>query len=85
MSRLLFILALAVVVYLLLKSHRTGISRAEPPASVDKQRPTEDMVRCSYCGVHLPRSEAIMAGGKFYCSDAHRRAQQSPPTDRDAG
>lgn len=34
----------------------------------------EDMVRCKTCGVNLPRSEAILSGGRFYCCDEHRRA-----------
>jgi uncharacterized protein len=29
------------------------------------------MVRCSYCGVHLPRSEALLLGEHAYCSRAH--------------
>jgi uncharacterized protein len=29
------------------------------------------MVACAHCGVHLPRSEALVQDGKFYCSAAH--------------
>jgi uncharacterized protein len=35
------------------------------------------MVRCVQCGVHLPKSESILAGGNYYCSDAHRREHTS--------
>lgn len=31
----------------------------------------EDMVQCANCAVHLPRSGAYLANGKFYCSRAH--------------
>lgn len=31
----------------------------------------ELMVKCEKCAVHLPRSEAFMAAGDFYCSKAH--------------
>lgn len=31
----------------------------------------ENMVACAHCGVHLPRSEAQVQDGKFYCSAAH--------------
>ena len=31
----------------------------------------EDMVQCATCAVHLPRSEAFMVGGDFYCCKAH--------------
>jgi uncharacterized protein len=71
MSRLLFLLAVAVVVYLLLRSYR----RQEPKQDVSA--PAEEMVRCVQCGVHLPRSESILAGGNYYCSDAHRREHTS--------
>ena len=67
MSRLLFLLAVAIVVYLLLKSYR----RQEPRQ--DQSQASEEMVRCEQCGVHLPRSESFLAGGKFFCSDEHRR------------
>lgn len=31
----------------------------------------ENMVQCATCHVHLPRSEAFLVDGKFYCSKAH--------------
>jgi uncharacterized protein len=71
MSRLLFLLAVVIVVYLLLKSYR------KQPPKQDVSAPAEDMVRCAQCGVHLPRSESILAGGNFYCSDEHRRQHTS--------
>lgn len=67
MSRLLFLLAVIVVVYLLLKSFRRSAPKQDVPPA-----PVEEMVRCAKCGVHLPKSESILAGGNFYCSDAHR-------------
>ena len=40
----------------------------------DARRPDapELMMQCALCGVHLPGSEARFAGGRVYCSDAHR-------------
>jgi uncharacterized protein len=73
MSRLLFLLAVAVAVYLLLRSFR----RSAPKQDQDASAPAEEMVRCVQCGVHLPRSESILAGGNYYCSDAHRREHTS--------
>ncbi|MBI5891194.1 MAG: hypothetical protein HZB47_11035 [Nitrosomonadales bacterium] len=67
MSRLLFLLAVIVVVYLLLRSFRRQAPKQNASA------PAEEMVRCAQCGVHLPKSESILANGNFYCSDAHRR------------
>jgi uncharacterized protein len=71
MSRLLFLLAVIVVVYLLLRSYRRQELKQDVSSSA------EDMVRCVQCGVHLPKSESILAGGHFYCSDAHRREHTS--------
>ena len=31
-------------------------------------QPTESMVRCAHCGIHLPRTEAILFKGKTWCS-----------------
>jgi len=33
----------------------------------------ERMLACSTCGVHVPESEGIKAGGKFFCCEAHRK------------
>lgn len=71
MSRLLFIAAIIAIVYLLTKSFRGG-------GTMKKGRmDAENMVRCSYCGVHLPESEALMVGGNYYCNEAHRDACQT--------
>jgi uncharacterized protein len=67
MSRLIFLFAIVAVVYWLLKSYLRKPPKKEVPESA------EDMVRCSQCGVHLPKSESILAGGEFFCCDAHRR------------
>lgn len=44
---------------------------APPPVEV------ADMVACAHCGLHVPRCEAVAAGGRLYCSDAHRQAHQA--------
>ena len=69
MSRLLFLAVIAAVVYWLLKSYRKQL-----PKDDDASEQAEDMVRCAHCGVHLPKHEGILAGGKYFCSEAHRRA-----------
>lgn len=71
MKYVVVIVVIAVVLWLML-GHR-GRQRAVPPKA--KARPElEGMVRCAHCGVHLPRSEALAAGGHSYCSAAHRDA-----------
>ena len=39
--------------------------REAPPAQ-------ENMVACSRCGVHLPRSEALPGRGGLFCCEGHR-------------
>jgi uncharacterized protein len=69
MSRLIFIVAVVAGVYWLLKSYSK-----KPPKKTETEV-SEDMVRCSHCGVHLPKSESILSGGNFFCSEAHRIAR----------
>ena len=33
-----------------------------------------DSVQCRYCGLHLPRSEAIQQGEDFFCNREHQQA-----------
>jgi len=33
-----------------------------------------DSVECRYCGLHLPRNEAIQAGEDYYCNREHQQA-----------
>jgi len=68
MSRLLLIIAIAAVIYLLIRSYR------KQPQQQDKTITAEDMVRCSHCGVHLPKGESVEADGQFFCSTEHRDA-----------
>jgi uncharacterized protein len=67
MSRLFLLMAIAVVVYLLIKSYRKNVPKQDNPVA-------EDMVRCAHCGVHLPKSESILTGGNFFCCAEHRNA-----------
>ncbi|HZW87262.1 MAG TPA: PP0621 family protein [Gallionella sp.] len=67
MSRLLFLIVIAVAVYVLVKSYRKNL----PP---EDKSVTDDMVKCAHCGVHLPKGESLVAQGQFFCSAAHRDA-----------
>lgn len=85
MSRLIFLAAVVAVVYLLLNHYRSRESGDRASRQVEGHDHAEDMVRCNYCGVHLPKSESVIADGKYYCSDAHRLAHQQTPANHDAG
>jgi len=66
-SKLLLLIIAVVVAYFFL----TGLARKRGKRPV--QVPEESMVPCAHCGVNLPRSEALEASGRFFCSEEHRR------------
>ena len=68
--KLLLLILAAVVVYMILSSAARKRAAKKRPAAVT---PAEAMVPCAHCGVNLPRSEALEAGGRFFCSEEHRR------------
>lgn len=72
MSRLLFLVIVVVVVFWLLKSYRKRLPKESMPGE-EMPGQAEDMVRCAHCGVHLPKRESVLAGGKCYCSEEHSR------------
>ncbi|OZI37164.1 hypothetical protein CAL29_01665 [Bordetella genomosp. 10] len=47
-----------------------GGDRPGRPAAVQQ---AEQMVRCAHCGIHLPRSEAVLSAGETYCGQEHAR------------
>lgn len=51
----------------------SNTSKTENPTSMHEagKSNAENMVQCTACQVHLPRSEAFLVEGKFYCSKAH--------------
>ncbi|MCL4471551.1 MAG: PP0621 family protein [Sulfuricella sp.] len=63
----------AWIIYRLLKSYGRSIKQDDAPKNV----PGEDMVRCAHCGVHLPRSEAVVSNGEFFCTNEHRQLRQN--------
>lgn len=76
MSRLLFWLALAVLVVMAIRSKLRSSGLHQPPKTgrADPQPPAvESMARCAHCGVYFPASESVRADGLDYCSPAHVR------------
>ena len=77
MSRLLFWLALAVLVVMAIRSKLRSSGMHQPPKAgrSDPQPPpaVESMARCAHCGVYFPSSEAVRADGLDYCCPAHVR------------
>ena len=69
MKILLFLVVVFVLLWLLrgATTRRRGGAARPPPAP-------QEMIACAYCGVHLPRDEALPGRGGVFCGDAHRTA-----------
>ena len=75
MSRLLFWLALAILVVMAIRSKLRSSSIPPPPSrpAPPLEPAAEAMTSCAHCGVYFPASEAVRADGLDYCSPAHVR------------
>ncbi len=58
-----------------------GAARPTPPgrAAPRSADTPATITRCAHCGLHLPRSEAVHAGDRDYCSTEHRLAGPERP------
>jgi uncharacterized protein len=71
MGRVLFWIALGIVVYVALRwwqRSRQRVNQRQRPAAI-----SETMVRCDHCGINVPESEAVQAGARRFCTVEHRR------------
>lgn len=76
MGRIVFFVLLALALYVAYRLWRAGQCRDD--AGRDERSPpsAEPMVRCEHCGLNVPQSEALADGGRWFCSEAHRRLQR---------
>jgi uncharacterized protein len=83
MAKLLVVLLVVAVALWALLSRTRGTRRKteEPrrPQPSDGAGAAQDMVRCARCGVHLPASDAVQAGGRSYCGAEHAAAGPRGP------
>jgi uncharacterized protein len=62
-----------------------GARRAGNGAAPERAPQLADpLIRCAQCGVHTPRSDAIVVAGERFCCADHARAHANRPTGRDA-
>ena len=78
MGKLLFWIVLIILVLFVARvAGRMAAQRQAGPkkkAQADAAPPAlESMVRCAHCGIHLPRSEALLQNGQTWCSAEHAR------------
>ena len=72
MKYLIVVIVVAIVVWMLARNRQAP--PAKPRRTARGAPAPQDMVECSHCGVHLPRTEALSADVGNYCSEAHRLA-----------
>lgn len=78
--RLLILVAVAFLIYTLLRQLVRGWTKKELP-----QRPSRSgtMVRCAFCGLHVPEQEALRSDDKYFCSNNHlKEFRRSGPAPR---
>lgn len=68
MGKLIFFILIAVLIYWIIKSRQ--LKQKDKEAEVLPES-AEDMVNCSYCGVYLPKSEAVGNHDKYFCCNEH--------------
>ncbi|SFU98005.1 uncharacterized protein SAMN05216350_110110 [Polaromonas sp. YR568] len=73
----LLVAALVLVVFWLWRHNRekerNDAAPARAPAPPKSASAVTEMVACAVCGLHLPKSEALIGDKGIYCSHAHRR------------
>jgi hypothetical protein len=90
MLRLIVLILFVVVLWLVLEGAMQGLRRfargparrgTVPPRQARTEVAGEELVRCAACGVHIPRSRALVSSGTpegspvdLYCSDSCRRS-----------
>lgn len=76
MWKLIFIgLAIWIAFHLIKRSMGQSPLQNSDKANAQNKDTTEDMVECATCAVHLPRSEAFLVAGCFYCCKDHIKTE----------
>ena len=74
------VVVLAVLMVVRLLAAKSAAREREPARPANRRAArtaaapvgtSEPMVRCAHCGIHLPRSEALLQGGRTWCSSEH--------------
>lgn len=77
MTRLLFWIALAILVIMAIRAKLREAAPKPPAAGRVTPEPApgepEKMACCAHCGLYFPASEAVRADGRDYCSPGHVR------------
>lgn len=72
MKIVLIVIAVAILLWLIFGGRkRTARRAASRKTGAAAPQP---MIACAYCGVHLPRDEAVLDHGAAFCGSEHRIA-----------
>jgi len=63
---LIYLLGIALVIWILMRLAKT------PRLEKKSAKKVGDMVRCTHCGMYVPRHEAIQDSDRHYCCTRHR-------------
>ncbi|MEO8133232.1 MAG: PP0621 family protein [Betaproteobacteria bacterium] len=73
MGKVIFWVTIVFVVLFVLRLYNAGQfkrrQRRDPPPPAPGGGTGEPMVRCTQCGIYLPRAEAQLIEGKIRCRD----------------
>lgn len=69
--RILVLLAIALLLFVIISNL---LRKGRRPRSVSHG--SEHMVRCEYCGLHVPEKEALQEGERYFCSARHLEAHR---------
>jgi uncharacterized protein len=84
MARILLFVAVAVLVWMGVRTLRAGRDREVRREEAPAQRSVEPMTQCAWCGAHAPAVGALsLPDGRVYCSEAHRDAARLAATSSD--
>ncbi|MCG5501007.1 PP0621 family protein [Ectothiorhodospira lacustris] len=82
--QILFLIASIVLVFMVVRLmlKTPDVPRPEHPGKLS-QKTTGKMLRCHYCGLHIPEEESLWEGGKPFCSESHRDLALSQESTRE--
>jgi len=77
-GKLIFWVIIFLAGYIVIRVLSVGRARRQDPRFAPPRRPSartkaEPMVRCAHCGVHLPRSDALLTNHHAWCSLEHAK------------
>jgi uncharacterized protein len=71
MGQFLRLIIILFGVWIVLRLLKRNLLERPGPTSSSPSSPSADMLRCEYCGMFVPRGEAVVARGHAYCSGDH--------------